>query len=123
MTLLGLYKDEPFLTHNSFQFRDDWRKWELSRIGTFGCNLAFVLYEYVSIKIKSNSNVSVQTKSISYLFSCNDTGKSVALLHQERLVTIPGCPENKPCPLSLLEKLVPSTEEECHYEETCGAEE
>lgn len=51
IALLGLAKDPHPLMHDSFVLRkkEDKRAWRSSIIDTFASNMAFVLYEYVSL--------------------------------------------------------------------------
>lgn len=42
------------------------------------------------------------------------------ILHQERPVILPGCPEYDLCPLSVLERNYNNTRNNCNFNEICG---
>lgn len=88
---LGLYKDDFALTHNDFAKQ---RKFETSKIDAFASNIQFVLYE------------------------CDDAEPKVLTMHQERIVTIPGCPEEGLCKLSTL-KTIFKDSLECDFDGIC----
>uniref|UniRef100_A0A182PH50 Multiple inositol polyphosphate phosphatase 1 n=1 Tax=Anopheles epiroticus TaxID=199890 RepID=A0A182PH50_9DIPT len=67
IAFLNLYKDNVPLTAENYRHK---RKWHVSHIDAFGSNLYFVLY------------------------NCPNGTHSLALYHQERLIHIPGCPDN-----------------------------
>ena len=54
------------------------------------------------------------------LFSCEKDGPSILVLHQERSVHISGCPDNAPCPISIMKDKFPDTEQECQFDTMCS---
>ncbi|KAF7417554.1 hypothetical protein HZH68_000207 [Vespula germanica] len=96
---LGVAKDKTPLTHDSFRLHVDNRAWRTTYIDAFASNIAFVLYD------------------------CESQGPSVLFMHQERVVYLPNCPKNMPCPMSTMKDLYPSTEEECQFDENSRAQE
>lgn len=44
-------------------------------------------------------------------------------MHQERVVYLPNCPKNMPCPLSTMKDLYPSSKEECQFDVMCNLNE
>ncbi|KAJ9592268.1 hypothetical protein L9F63_001164 [Diploptera punctata] len=92
---LGLYRDKQRLLHNNFAalLRD--RKWRVSHIDSFGANLAFIL------------------------FRCGKQQK-VLTLHQERPITLPGCPESELCPINILNKQYRDSYLDCNLEQICN---
>lgn len=97
LCLLGLAKDESPLTNESFLFHKNNRYWRTSLIDTFGSNIAFIFYD------------------------C-EAGPSILFMHQERMVKLPNCPENLPCPLSKMKDIYPDSDEECKFHEMCSVE-
>ncbi|KAJ4432670.1 hypothetical protein ANN_21293, partial [Periplaneta americana] len=95
MAHLGLYKDEEVLLHNNFNILNDKRKWRVSQVDSFGTNLAFVL------------------------FRCNEQLK-VLTLHQEKPVTLPGCPESDLCPLNVLREQYKESVTDCNFDHICS---
>uniref|UniRef100_A0A1I8PYE6 Multiple inositol polyphosphate phosphatase 1 n=1 Tax=Stomoxys calcitrans TaxID=35570 RepID=A0A1I8PYE6_STOCA len=90
---LGLYKDQMPLTHQDF---DKERKWRTSTIDAFASNVAFGLYE------------------------CNNREPMVLTMHQERVIHIPGCPQDSDlCSLSTLRQLFADSVDNCNFEEMC----
>ncbi|KAG7198866.1 hypothetical protein KM043_015692 [Ampulex compressa] len=96
LALLGVAKDEKPLTHESFFRGAEDRAWRISLIDAFASNIAFVQYECVS------------------------SGTSILFIHQERVVTLKGCPDNMPCPISVMKALYPDTREECDFDAMCN---
>ncbi|XP_046418310.1 multiple inositol polyphosphate phosphatase 1-like isoform X1 [Neodiprion fabricii] len=94
-SLLGLAKDATKLRHDSFQLHQNHRAWRVSRIDAFASNIGFVLYE------------------------CQRDGPSILTMHQERVVQIPGCPENGPCPISIFEKIFSQSINHCDFKKIC----
>lgn len=92
---LGIAKDATPLTHDSFELHRDNRAWRAGRIDAFASNIGFILYE------------------------CEKDGPRVLIMHQERIIQIPGCPENSPCPISVLEELFSDSIHRCRFEEIC----
>lgn len=45
LTLLGVAKDDQYLTHNLFSLYADDRAWRTGIIDTFASNIAFILYK------------------------------------------------------------------------------
>lgn len=89
---LGLYKDGEHLTHLD---ANKPRQWRTSAIDAFSSNIAFILYE------------------------CNDEPK-VLTLHQERVVRIPGCPENEDlCSLKVMKRVFKDSIERCDFNDMC----
>ncbi|XP_033225689.1 multiple inositol polyphosphate phosphatase 1 [Belonocnema kinseyi] len=95
LSLIGVAKDEIPLTHDSFLFHKANRVWRTSFIDAFASNVAFILYE------------------------CESQGPSVLFMHQERIVNLPNCPENTPCPISVMKDMYPDNHEECKFDEMC----
>lgn len=54
-----------------------------------------------------------------YFIRCDDEDK-VLTLHQERPVTLPGCPENALCPLKTILKLYEKSYHSCDFKEMCN---
>ncbi|XP_031781276.1 multiple inositol polyphosphate phosphatase 1 isoform X3 [Nasonia vitripennis] len=94
LSILGIGKETNPLTHESFLSHKD-RNWKVSLIDAFASNIAFVLYD------------------------CKVQGPSVLVLHQERPVQISGCPPEALCPLSIMKKHLPDTEQECQFDAMC----
>lgn len=88
---LGLYKDDFVLTHNDFGKK---RMFETSKIDAFASNINFVLYE------------------------CSDGEPKILTMHQEQVVTIPGCPADELCKLSVL-KTIFEESLQCDFDEIC----
>lgn len=88
---LGLYKDDLALTHKDFAKQ---RKFETSKIDAFASNIQFVLYE------------------------CDDGEPKVLTMHQERVVTIPGCPQEGLCKLSTMKSIFKESLD-CDFDEIC----
>ncbi|XP_063973930.1 multiple inositol polyphosphate phosphatase 1 [Diachasmimorpha longicaudata] len=93
LALLGVAQDDKPLRHD--QFPADDRLWKTSSIDAFATNIAFVL------------------------FNCKSTGKGILVMHQERIINLPGCPENVPCPLTTMKDKYPDNDDECPFEEMC----
>ncbi|XP_054287811.1 multiple inositol polyphosphate phosphatase 1 isoform X2 [Macrosteles quadrilineatus] len=91
LSYLGLYKDPQPLQADLFNKS---RLWRTSQIDAFGSNLAFILYK------------------------CKD-GDKILTLHQERPVTLPGCPEGDLCPLETLKKVYQHSINECNFQKLC----
>lgn len=91
---LGIAKDNKPLLHDNYHSSKD-RLWRTSIIGAFASNIAFVLYD------------------------CESTGPSILVMHQERIVQLPGCPHGIPCPISKLKKNYPA-EKKCNFTEMCS---
>ncbi|XP_067009496.2 multiple inositol polyphosphate phosphatase 1-like [Anabrus simplex] len=94
LSRLGLYKDTDMLKHSLYQSLHS-RLWRVSKIDTFGTNLAFILYK------------------------CDD-GYHVLTMHQEEIVRIPGCEEHQElCPLDLFSKSIQDYIDGCNFELLC----
>ncbi|XP_046838609.1 multiple inositol polyphosphate phosphatase 1-like isoform X2 [Vespa crabro] len=93
---LGVARDKIPLTHDSFRLHVDNRAWRTTYIDAFASNIAFVLYD------------------------CESQGPSILFMHQERVVYLPNCPKNMPCPLSTMKDLYPSNEEDCQFDVMCN---
>ncbi|XP_017089699.2 multiple inositol polyphosphate phosphatase 1 [Drosophila bipectinata] len=90
---LGLARDEEPLTHRHFASE---RLWRTSQIDAFATNLAFLRYD------------------------CVEEAPHVLVLHQERVVRLPGCPQDKDlCPLATLRRIYADSVERCDFEELC----
>ncbi|XP_066595136.1 multiple inositol polyphosphate phosphatase 1 [Prorops nasuta] len=96
LALLGVAKDSNPLKHNSYLIHEETRSWKTTYIDAFATNIAFILY------------------------NCMYNGPSILVMHQERVVNLPGCPYNKPCPLSTMKALYPDHDEECLFESMCS---
>uniref|UniRef100_A0A1B6E9P5 Multiple inositol polyphosphate phosphatase 1 n=3 Tax=Clastoptera arizonana TaxID=38151 RepID=A0A1B6E9P5_9HEMI len=94
LSFLNLYNDNKKLTADNFRQNKD-RKWRVSKIDVFGTNLAFILYR------------------------CGD-GDKVLTMHQERPVTLPGCPQGELCPLSRILELYGNSVHSCKFNEMCA---
>ncbi|XP_034951468.1 multiple inositol polyphosphate phosphatase 1-like [Chelonus insularis] len=94
LTFLGIYNDNKTFYHDSFESSRD-RLWRASLIDAFASNIAFVSY------------------------NCESSGQSILFMHQERIVTIPGCPEGVPCPLNIMEEKFPDNDEACDFDNLC----
>lgn len=93
-SLLGVFKDKYKLDSNSY-YMSERRQFKTSFIGGFATNIAFVYYK------------------------CENIGPSILTLFQERILNLPGCPENIPCPIGILKDNYPDTGEECDLVEMC----
>ncbi|GAB0096331.1 multiple inositol polyphosphate phosphatase 1 [Sergentomyia squamirostris] len=92
LAFLGLYRDPSPLLHSSFGGNHSWRP---SLIDTFASNLFFVT------------------------FSCPD-GPKVLSMHQEQIITIPGCPvTSNLCDFNLFENIFRDTLDKCNFDEMC----
>ncbi|XP_073834052.1 multiple inositol polyphosphate phosphatase 2 [Musca autumnalis] len=90
---LGLYKDPTPITYQDFGKQ---RKWRTSEIDAFATNVAFVLFE------------------------CDNDDPMVLTMHQERIVHIPGCPQdNDLCSLNTLRQLFAASVDNCNFDEMC----
>ncbi|KAK0174779.1 hypothetical protein PV327_010509 [Microctonus hyperodae] len=94
LSYLGIAKDSKPLLHDNYYSSKN-RLWRTSIIDTFASNIAFVLYD------------------------CKLTGPSILVMHQERIVQLPGCPHGAPCPISVLKKHYP-VEKNCNFDEICS---
>lgn len=92
---LGLYRDESALLHSNFHATGKHRKWRVGQIDSFGSNLAFIL------------------------FRCNKQLK-VLTLHQEKPITLPGCPELELCPFNALKEQYRESLTDCNLNHICG---
>ncbi|XP_072743794.1 multiple inositol polyphosphate phosphatase 1 isoform X2 [Anoplolepis gracilipes] len=96
LALLGVAKDKHPLMHDSFTLhKEDKRVWRSSIIDTFASNMAFVLYD------------------------CASQGPSILFMLQERPVYLAGCPNNMPCPISIMKAIYPDRDEECQFDIMC----
>ncbi|EDW62317.2 multiple inositol polyphosphate phosphatase 1 [Drosophila virilis] len=92
---LGVARDERPLTHKDFE---SGRLWRTSEIDAFATNLAFVRYD------------------------CIEREPRVLVMHQERAVRLPGCPQDDDlCPLSTLRRNYADSVERCDFEALCQA--
>ncbi|XP_059618260.1 multiple inositol polyphosphate phosphatase 1 [Phlebotomus argentipes] len=92
LAFLGLYRDQKPLVHTSFGGEHSWRP---SKIDAFASNLLFVT------------------------FSC-PTGAKVLSMHQERPVTIPGCPDDTPlCDYAVFAEAFRERVESCDFDKMC----
>ncbi|XP_030381089.1 multiple inositol polyphosphate phosphatase 1 [Scaptodrosophila lebanonensis] len=90
---LGVAKDEQPLTHKDYGYP---RRWRTSEIDAFATNLAFVRYD------------------------CDNAEPHVLVMHQERAVRLPGCPQDSNlCPLRTLRRLYADDAEQCDFEALC----
>ncbi|KAF4520064.1 hypothetical protein B566_EDAN007920 [Ephemera danica] len=89
---LGLYRDATSLLHSNFEQYRKHRQWRVGLIDSFATNIAAVLY-----------------------LCGNDDDYHVLMLHQERVVNLPGCPKDKLCPLDVLRKNFPI----CNFDKIC----
>ncbi|XP_016976716.1 multiple inositol polyphosphate phosphatase 1 [Drosophila rhopaloa] len=90
---LGLARDKKPLTHKHFASE---RRWRTSQIDAFATNLAFLRYE------------------------CDKEEPQVLVLHQERVVRLPKCPQDKDlCPLATLRRSFAKSVDHCDVEELC----
>ncbi|XP_076289898.1 multiple inositol polyphosphate phosphatase 1 [Lasioglossum baleicum] len=96
---VGVARDDEHLTHNLYHLYADDRAWKTGVIDTFATNIAFVLY------------------------NCSSSGPSVLFMHQERPLSLSGCPLHVPCPLSIMKAMYPDHEEECPFEAMCELDE
>jgi len=93
ITALGLYKDSQLKSAEM----DDNRQWRSSKIDPFGNNLAFVS------------------------FRCGETDK-VMLMHNERVVRLPACPEEDMCDLNTLKDFYKNALSNCDLKKICQIE-
>lgn len=92
---LGLYKDNKKLDHTDFVASS--RKWRTSQIDAFASNLMFVT------------------------FSCDNGEYYVLSMHQERVIHLPGCPQNTDlCPFKVFKNLFEEDIENCNFDEICS---
>lgn len=98
LCLLGLAKDENPLTSESFLYHKENRHWRTSFIDAFASNVAFVFYD------------------------CKLRGPSILFMHQERIIQLPNCPTNTPCPVFKMKDIYPDNNEECKFDEMCSME-
>lgn len=90
---LGLARDNKPLTHKHFASE---RLWRTSQIDAFATNLAFLRYD------------------------CDKGKPQVLVLHQERVVRLPGCPQDKDlCPLATLRRIYANSVDHCDREKMC----
>lgn len=95
LSLLGVAKDNEEL-HNDLTCKSKSRQWKTTLFAGFGANIAFVSYD------------------------CKSNGPSILFLLQERIVTLPGCPENIPCPIDIMKKMYQKTVDECKIDDMCS---
>ncbi|XP_074105942.1 multiple inositol polyphosphate phosphatase 1 [Cotesia typhae] len=110
LSLLGIARDPNPLLHNSYNSSKD-RLWRVSLIDAFASNLAFVSYDCQSPEPIKSSKESVAEE--------NDKTPSILVMHQERIVNLPECPKNFPCPLAVMKDKYPDEEDECQFEKMC----
>lgn len=110
LSLLGIARDPNPLLHNSYNSSKD-RLWRVSLIDAFASNLAFVSYDCQSPEPIKSSKKSVAEE--------NDKTPSILVMHQERIVNLPECPKNFPCPLAVMRDKYPDEEDECQFEKMC----
>ncbi|XP_055533892.1 multiple inositol polyphosphate phosphatase 1 [Wyeomyia smithii] len=92
MAFLGLYKDDFVLTHKDFDRR---RQWKVSEIDAFATNLVFTKFE------------------------CSN-GTHVMLTHQERPISIPGCPRGQSlCDYTTFRQIFNDRIEQCAFKSMC----
>uniref|UniRef100_A0A7G3AGA7 Putative conserved secreted protein n=1 Tax=Lutzomyia longipalpis TaxID=7200 RepID=A0A7G3AGA7_LUTLO len=92
LAFLNLYRDQQPLLHTTFGGNYSWRS---SLIDTFASNILFVT------------------------FSC-PSGAKVLTMHQERVVTVPGCPLDSPlCDYAQFEEIFQQRINECNFEQMC----
>ncbi|CAG5089520.1 Similar to MINPP1: Multiple inositol polyphosphate phosphatase 1 (Pongo abelii) [Cotesia congregata] len=103
-------KDPNPLLHDSYNSSKD-RLWRVSLIDAFASNLAFVSYDCQSQEPIKSSKESVAEE--------NKKTPSILVMHQERIVNLPGCPKNSPCPLAVMQDKYPDEEDECQFEKIC----
>lgn len=113
---LGLYKDPSALTYQDFGKP---RKWRTSEIDAFATNVAFVLYEWVSCIYES-----IKYELICIPLSpcrCDNDEPQVLTMHQERIVHLPGCPQDSDlCSLNTLRQLYAAASlDNCNFDEMC----
>ncbi|EDW52981.1 multiple inositol polyphosphate phosphatase 1 [Drosophila sechellia] len=90
---LGLARDKKPLTHKHFASE---RLWRTSQIDAFATNLAFLRYD------------------------CDKGKPQVLVLHQERVVRLPGCPQDQDlCPLATLRRIYANSVDHCDRENMC----
>ncbi|XP_017054892.2 multiple inositol polyphosphate phosphatase 1 [Drosophila ficusphila] len=90
---LGLARDKNPLTHKNFSSE---RRWRTSQIDAFATNLAFLRYD------------------------CEKEEPQVLVLHQERVVRLPSCPQDMDlCPLGTLRRIFAKSVENCDVKELC----
>ncbi|XP_050420837.1 multiple inositol polyphosphate phosphatase 1-like [Adelges cooleyi] len=92
--LLSLYKDDNFLRHDNYLEMEN-RQWRTSKIDAFGSNLAFVLYK------------------------CNNDDMKIIMLHQERIIKIPGC-DAELCSYEKFKLHYQAKLKNCDFNEMCG---
>lgn len=93
---LGVAKDKQPLTEDSFNLHVDKRVWRTTYIDAFATNIAFILY------------------------NCTSQGPSILFMHQERVVPLPSCPHDMPCPLSTMKDLYPDHGGKCLFDSICS---
>lgn len=109
---LGLYKDEFSLTHKDF---DKERQWHLENIDAFGSNLLFVSFEYNN----SVCCIDFPLKTIFRFIRCA-TEPHVLVMHQERVVHIPGCPSDADlCSLATIKQIFDRSLHQCNFDDFC----
>ncbi|KAI4456531.1 multiple inositol polyphosphate phosphatase-related [Holotrichia oblita] len=87
---LNLYKDDKSLWAADYDNNHN-RKWRVSKIDTFGSNLAFILYK------------------------CNGENK-LLVLHNEVPVKLPSCPDSELCDLEKIKDYYSSSITECLFD-------
>lgn len=95
LAALGLYKDEHQLKHTNYEQP---RLWRTSEIDAFASNLLFVT------------------------FQCQpeDEEEQLLFMHQERIVRLPGCPQDRDlCPLSVFVQRHKEKIENCLFNDIC----
>ncbi|XP_057320410.1 multiple inositol polyphosphate phosphatase 1-like [Microplitis mediator] len=114
LSLLGLARDPNPLVHNSYNSSED-RLWRVSLIDAFATNLAFISYE-----CKSPAQELAEDAQPEKVYGKNDLKeRSILLMHQERIVNLPGCPKDFPCPLAVMRNKYPDEEDECEFDKMC----
>lgn len=121
LSLLGIAKDPAPLLASNYHIHK-YRVWKTSYIDAFATNIAFVLFKWVSVKCILYIIIYIYKNLYLHpldFYSCESDGPSILTLHQERPVWLPGCPENRPCPLSMMKQLYPDNDEECNFDDIC----
>lgn len=74
---------------------------------------------YISLLPYFVYNISVLVNSqVFAVIRCKGSYK-VMTMHQERPVTLPGCPEAELCPLDLMQDLYSESLQECNFDQMC----
>ncbi|XP_044015601.1 multiple inositol polyphosphate phosphatase 1-like isoform X2 [Aphidius gifuensis] len=73
----------------------------------------------ISAYFSHTSNILKTFALLNIIKGC-DTGPGIIVQHQERILNLPGCPKNTPCPLDTMKNNYPLVPENCNFQKMCA---